>query len=89
MCLDVDECTEKLDNCTTNQECKNTEGSFKCTCIPGYEMNNDSLLCVDIDECQKEKICGENAVCENEPASYKCICLLGYDSYEKGVGCKG
>ena len=35
--LDIDECTSKIHNCDRNALCKNTEGSFTCTCKPGYK----------------------------------------------------
>lgn len=33
---------------------------------------------VDVDECQKEDICGQNAKCNNTPGSYYCICNAGF-----------
>ena len=33
---DVDECETDLNNCHENAQCANTEGSFTCTCKPGY-----------------------------------------------------
>ena len=35
--VDIDECTSKIHNCDRNALCKNTEGSFTCTCKPGYK----------------------------------------------------
>lgn len=29
-CLDIDECIEKTDSCTSSQTCQNTDGSFTC-----------------------------------------------------------
>ena len=34
---DIDECTSKTHNCDRNALCKNTEGSFTCTCNRGYK----------------------------------------------------
>ena len=36
---DIDECTSKPHNCDRNALCKNTEGSFSCTCKPGYKRD--------------------------------------------------
>ena len=40
--LDIDECGIKTDNCSINAMCNNTEGSFNCTCWPGYTGNGIS-----------------------------------------------
>ena len=34
--IDVDECALGTDDCGANSFCNNTEGSFTCTCDPGY-----------------------------------------------------
>ena len=34
---DIDECeSDDLNNCHENAQCTNTEGSFNCSCNPGY-----------------------------------------------------
>ena len=33
---DVDECAASNDNCDKNADCKNTEGSFTCTCRSSF-----------------------------------------------------
>ena len=33
----MDECTSEIHNCDRNALCKNTEGSFTCTCKAGYK----------------------------------------------------
>ncbi len=42
-CLDIDECAMKIDNCTGNAICNNTEGSFNCSCKPGF--SGDGMNC--------------------------------------------
>ena len=33
---DVDECLDAVENCHASAICKNTDGSFLCTCNQGY-----------------------------------------------------
>ena len=37
--LDVDECQANVDNCDSNAQCNNFNGSFNCTCLQGYMGN--------------------------------------------------
>ena len=39
----------------------NTEGSYNCECLTGYE----GAVCEDKDECENQTVCGENADCSN------------------------
>ena len=34
--LDIDECAAGTHNCSANTFCTNNEGSYNCTCNPGY-----------------------------------------------------
>ena len=36
---DIDECSSKTHDCDRTALCKNTEGSFSCTCKPGYKRD--------------------------------------------------
>lgn len=44
VCVDINECTEKLNNCGDFTTCTNTNGSFKCQCNDGYERDSTSLI---------------------------------------------
>ncbi|CAH3192561.1 unnamed protein product, partial [Porites evermanni] len=39
---DINECVTNVHNCDVNAFCNNTEGSYNCTCSPGYTGNGTS-----------------------------------------------
>ena len=39
---DINECTTNVHECDANAFCNNTEGSFNCSCSPGYTGNGTS-----------------------------------------------
>ena len=43
-CLDIDECTEKIDDCDQNARCTNNAGGYNCTCILGYKGDGKSCV---------------------------------------------
>ncbi|XP_062901651.1 uncharacterized protein LOC134345238 [Mobula hypostoma] len=59
-----------------NSYCVNTEGSFNCTCLSGYE----GPTCTDVNECLDSNICSwkNNSYCVNTKGYYNCTCLTGY-----------
>lgn len=40
---DTDECSEYLHHC--EQNCENMEGSYTCSCLPGYKLNANGHTC--------------------------------------------
>ena len=43
--LDVDECkAEDKGGCT--QTCENLPGLYKCSCLPGYVLDDDKKTCI-------------------------------------------
>ncbi|XP_039235813.1 prolow-density lipoprotein receptor-related protein 1-like [Pipra filicauda] len=60
----------------------------RCWCGPGYRLAEDSLFCMDIDECTEwgEGACSQT--CLNAPGSYSCGCLPGYLLEPDGRVCK-
>ena len=36
---DINECSRGLDDCSEFASCTNTEGSYTCRCLPGYQGN--------------------------------------------------
>ncbi|KAL9969258.1 hypothetical protein ACROYT_G021454 [Oculina patagonica] len=81
---DIDECAMKIDNCSQNAKCNNTEGSFNCSCKPGF--SGDGINCADIDECaMKIDNCSQNAMCNNTEGSFNCSCKPGFSG--DGINC--
>lgn len=39
-CMDIDECIEVEDACSSNEECINTVGSYTCNCRVGFRRDN-------------------------------------------------
>lgn len=59
--------------------CHDTATGFQCGCDHGYEHDNTSHLCRDIDECAAGGArCRGLAQCVNLPGAYECRCPPGY-----------
>ena len=81
LCVDVDECTEGVHNCSTykgqeNAICTNTIGGFQCSCIQGWQ--GDGYYCNDFNECDNGSVCDANQLCRNAAGNYSCICKEGW-----------
>ena len=44
---DINECSEGTSGCDHN--CTNTDGSYYCTCMDGYELESDNHTCTGDD----------------------------------------
>ena len=83
-CRDVDECLQNLHNCHDNSICTNTDGSFVCGCVAGYDTTNtaadNGVECTDVDECEgnNHHCVLPNSYCENTEGTYLCQCATGY-----------
>ncbi|XP_064596976.1 fibrillin-1-like [Liolophura sinensis] len=85
-CTDIDECVDTDPGCS--DKCKNTDGSFMCTCQEGYLLTEDHKTCTDIDECSlSERLCTH--ICVNVESSYICLCPKGYYLDDDGHTCLG
>ena len=61
--LDVDECDEGH-RCDENANCTNTEGSYQCDCIYGYQGDGYTCQLYLKDECTTgEATCHPDAYC--------------------------
>ncbi|XP_044302577.1 fibrillin-2 isoform X1 [Varanus komodoensis] len=74
---DVNECLESPGICS-NGHCINTDGSFRCECPLGYNLDYTGVHCVDTDECSIGNPCG-NGTCSNVIGSFECNCLDGFE----------
>ena len=45
LCLDINECSTGADACDVNAKCKNTVGSYTCTCKKGFTGNGKTCTC--------------------------------------------
>lgn len=63
---------------------------FRCSCLDGYEENNSTARCDDIDECATDNG-GCDQTCTNSNGTYVCTCednyKLGNDSKACGRKC--
>ena len=85
-CIDHDECAQT--GMCANGRCTNTDGGFKCECLPGFALSQSGLSCADVDECaENARIC-LRGVCVNSPGSYSCQCQQGYTQSPDGGFCQ-
>ncbi|CAH1237975.1 FBN3 [Branchiostoma lanceolatum] len=87
-CGDINECLyQDVHDVRCKVGCQNTLGSFVCICSIGWQRDNDSISCTDMDECLLGKDgCDHN--CQNAPGSYTCSCREGYLLRPDGHTCR-
>ncbi|TFK01273.1 type 1 phosphatidylinositol 4,5-bisphosphate 4-phosphatase [Platysternon megacephalum] len=75
---DLDECNQSPKPC--NFICKNTEGSYQCSCPRGYILQEDGKTCKDLDECStKQHNC--QFLCVNIIGGFNCKCPPGFTQH--------
>jgi Calcium-binding EGF domain len=98
---DVDECLLGISNCTSNQTCTNTPGSYICNCSSGFSLQDDKCLGKHmftssvhvvkhtnlIDLFLEASLCSSNSDCGNN-ATCSSV-LLGYQICECKSGFLG
>ena len=104
-CQDIDECdldkrlAHNSSLLCTNGICINTIGFYRCECSKGFQLANDSNVCVDIDECEYEScfsksfidksLCYSFGMCKNLIGTFECECFDGFDYDEEKGQCVG
>lgn len=74
---DLNECLVMPGICEGG-ECVNTDGSFRCSCPPGYVLDASGRKCIDDNECsQSANIC-RNGTCANVDGGFECDCEEGF-----------
>ncbi|XP_019854787.1 PREDICTED: uncharacterized protein LOC100641362, partial [Amphimedon queenslandica] len=83
---DIDECL--INNGGCGQGCVNTIGSYYCTCIYGYSLDEDERTCHNADVCDVSVLqCTQS--CTNATGSDpQCTCNPGYTLSSDGVSCQ-
>ncbi|XP_078487826.1 uncharacterized protein LOC108949681 [Ciona intestinalis] len=77
MKCNFNECNLNNGNCSGT--CINKRYSYTCACPPGYKLDDDGLMCDDINEClMRPPVCGEMAQCINMKGTFKCVCVPGF-----------
>uniref|UniRef100_A0A8C2A5X6 Fibrillin-1 n=1 Tax=Cyprinus carpio TaxID=7962 RepID=A0A8C2A5X6_CYPCA len=74
----LDECGLSPKPC--NFICKNTEGSYACSCPRGYTLQDDSRTCRDVDECQSGRHNCQFS-CVNTIGGFTCKCPAGFSQH--------
>nr|XP_014348146.1 PREDICTED: adhesion G protein-coupled receptor E2-like [Latimeria chalumnae] len=87
-CNDINDCLEPGSPvCGPNATCRNTFGSFRCTCKSGFRSKTgkepfhgmNESTCEDINECEEDStLCNPSGTCINLNGRYMCKCNLGY-----------
>jgi hypothetical protein len=73
--LDIDECANSSwHNCS--QQCRNTIGSYECSCFSGYQLGEDGFSCKDIDECANSSWHNCSQQCRNTIGSYEMVSVV-------------
>ncbi|KAM6193100.1 hemicentin-2 [Sarcoramphus papa] len=89
-CTDLDEC-QMLNQC--QHECRNSLGSYRCVCPPGYQLLPNGKTCHDVDECAEGTIqCGSSQICFNTRGGAQCVdapCPAGYQRDSSPGVCVG
>ncbi|CBY12580.1 unnamed protein product [Oikopleura dioica] len=79
-CIDIDECEEPELSCPdSNSYCVNFEGSFECSCLRGFVLENGNCKSRRVNECLLgTHSCDVNAECLDTKNGFNCLCFSGF-----------
>eukprot|EP00117_Sycon_ciliatum_P039829 scpid25623/ scgid29368/ Fibrillin-1 len=94
-CQNTNECSTGVAVCDPKDRvCRDTPGSYTCTCAPGYDSVAPLpglLSCVDVNECNFFSIYHCDPLldrCKNSIGSFTCLCRQGYLYNYTAYGCQ-
>lgn len=84
--VDINECDATEDVCTSIEECINTEGSYFCRCVTGYQSINDTCqgeFCqrqlFSVDTCADPRLFIRDQLFQNNMLSHLCLISMVYE----------
>lgn len=54
---DIDECVRDGTICGPNSNCTNSVGSYSCSCLTGFELNNPEVIASTANPCTGMQMC--------------------------------
>ena len=75
LCDDINECLESPNICGPNAGCRNTPGSFTCSCLTSFMGSPPAVGCRE--PCQGVT-CSQHAFCRPEAEEAFCVCEDGW-----------
>ncbi|XP_075946135.1 fibulin-7 [Anarhichas minor] len=68
-CTDIDECENRMQNCTADQACVNTYGGFQCVMVACPHMNNATYIKTSAMRCERNTCMLGDKACTQAPNS--------------------
>ncbi|XP_028847177.1 LOW QUALITY PROTEIN: low-density lipoprotein receptor-related protein 1B-like [Denticeps clupeoides] len=82
-----DLCGKRMNPCGEDAVCNQTNTNAICQCKPGFQRNQKSKQCKEIDECLQFGSCSH--YCTNTKGSYKCTCDRNFKEIDGSCIVKG
>ncbi|KAF6031164.1 hypothetical protein EB796_010522 [Bugula neritina] len=95
-CEQSDECQAEIFPCSNETEsCQDTDGSYECNCLPGFERNLSNETCFNTDECTAgtdncTDVPNGRSDCVDTFGSFECklSCNSGFMVSNDGTACE-